>query len=213
VKVTLLKQEPRLQTLPLHSATALWSLTVTATVTDPYGSDNNIFVYQINPNDDVGDRFVAVCSVSTLQSLPALKAVSSGSYYRNNMAVFLCRSMDELDTVWAKLQSDVQMLVRDWDKLHGAAVSSSVVISPDSVEVAQVIATFEVGNAKIIYRNSNGDIIGELRILEPDEEAPVTGPYTTDPARAIQRFNADRSKILYYNPAGTLIGESYISAP
>jgi len=173
VTVTLTKQEPRLQTLPNHGGTALWLLTVSAIVADAQGADSNIFVYQRSPQAGLGDRFAAVASASQLRDLPL--ASGSGSYYRYNLAVFLCRSAVELDATWVQLQSDVRLLVRDWDKLQTTQNAESVTITPNTVtptsgwspDSAPVTVRYSDDFSKMLLYNAAGQLIGEIPVLEP----------------------------------------------
>lgn len=165
-----------MQRLPNHGDTALWLLTVSAVVTDNYGADNNIFVYQSSPRAGLGDRFAAVASAPQMRDLPAIK--DEGSYYRHNIAVLLCRSAIELDATWAQLQSDVRLLVRDWFKLQSASQAESVDITPTSFtgNGAVTITTpppadiaiirYNDDYSRILLYNTSGVLIGEIPVLE-----------------------------------------------
>ncbi len=170
MNVTLIKQEPRIQSLPTHGNTALWLLTVTAVVTDNLGAaDSNIFVYQASPRLGLGDRFAAVASAAQMLDLPAVK--DGGSYYRHNMAVLLCRSAAELSAVWQGLQDDARLLVADWSKLAAASTSDLAFITPGQAVEAiadeadrQVRAVFSADFSMIEFYNAAGVKIGEQLI-------------------------------------------------
>lgn len=127
--VVLTKYEP----IGLPGApTALWYLEVTAAVSGATPAiGNGIFINQRNTVSSLDDLFASVASASALVELPLEKdAAENQSYYRTDLAKFLCRSAAELEDVWNSLCSDVQMLVNDWNKTSTVSTTATVTIAP-----------------------------------------------------------------------------------
>jgi hypothetical protein len=128
--ITVHKSVPVTQSVPYaNGVTAMWLLVVTLEVVDSNGADNNLFVFQSSPDPAVPDSFACVASAVQLRTLSTVRN-QGNSLYRNSQAVFLCRSLTEMDTVWTTILEDLQMLSNDWQKLSATAQSSSVQILP-----------------------------------------------------------------------------------
>lgn len=178
MQVTLTKHEPVVQQ-DAERRTALWYMEVTAEVApDSSNSGSALFVYQIQPLQGLGDRFCAVASAAQMRDTPEGRdKAGESAFYRTSNAQFLCRSAAEMDDVWRAVQSDVRLLVRDWEKLVGGAqVSSVVTITASDLITGTVPAPtipraatmrFNADNSAVQFYNTAGELVGELPIALP----------------------------------------------
>lgn len=83
---------------------------------------SEIFVYQAFDNQDIfsEDLFRCVASVHDLYEFPKNNKVSVSDlyqipYYRTNIAVFFCRSAQELERLWEQIKKDTKDLVNNFN--------------------------------------------------------------------------------------------------
>lgn len=222
--VNLIRSEPKPTVVP-GLATALWLLVVDAVVSDSRLTTNNIFVNQKSPDPAViGDRWAAVCSASQLLDLPVDKSKSGTSaFYRGSKAVFLLRTVSEMEHTWVQLLNDVALLVRDWSKLDAGFHSQTVTITPDSVIGAEVaraakdpyatsVRYTQDASAIVVY-GTDGLPKGRVLVQAPTDLAEANLNSLTDHTGVILRFNADKSRLLVYDSSGEVVAQAMLSDP
>lgn len=116
-----------------------WPLKITATAAG--GLVSQIFVYAVGQEVDPvsGDRFECVASVSQLFELPLtapapVDATTQIPYYRRDTVEFVCRSSDEADALWTKIQGQVLDLVRNWNARLNLLEVATVSITDAGIE-------------------------------------------------------------------------------
>ena len=103
----------------------VWPLVVTA-VSSEAGLASEIFVYHAEMGDDPyeGDVFECVSSIQQMTEIPT-DAPAEGEdgnnipYYRKNVLTFHCRSAEEAEDLWGKVQADVTDLLQNYRAATG----------------------------------------------------------------------------------------------
>ena len=97
-----------------------WPLVVTAEGTN---IPSEIFVYHIGASGEAvpGDKFECIASISQLYEIPIGHGVSLTTehgipYYRASTLELVCRSPEELESVWSQIQEEVHWLIRNFDQ-------------------------------------------------------------------------------------------------
>lgn len=94
-----------------------WPLEVEAVSTTD-GLESEIFVYHAAMEDDpiVGDLFECVASLNQMSELgtdPIDLLDPTVPYYRSDSLTFACRSVQEADELWVKIQADALDLLNN----------------------------------------------------------------------------------------------------
>lgn len=222
--VNLIRSEPKPTSIPGRT-TAAWLLVVDAVVSDSSLTTSNIFVCQKSPDASViGDRFAAVCSASQMLDLPVDKAKSGASaYYRSSKAVFLLRTVAEMEHTWVQLLNEVALLARDWSKLDAGFRSTTVTITPDSVigatvprlakDLSAVSVRYTQDASSIVVYDTNGLPQATIPVQAPTDVAEADLNSLTAHSGIILRFNSDKSKLLVYDSSGTVVKQISLSPP
>lgn len=112
----------------------VWPLKVVADAAEEPGLSSKIFVYHASGVADPfqGDVFECVASVSQMGEVPedAPGVDADGNnvpYYRKDTLEFACRSAEEADDLWTKIQAHVLDLVQNHRAMTGALATEETV--------------------------------------------------------------------------------------
>lgn len=112
----------------------VWPLQVTA-VSSQEGLSSKIFVYHAEDGDDPyqGDVFECIASVQQMTEIPedAPDFGEDGNnipYFRTDSLLFHCRSPEEAEDLWEKVQADVKDLLQNYVALTGILQTSETVV-------------------------------------------------------------------------------------
>lgn len=99
-----------------------WPLEVTAVSTTP-NLPSEIFVYHSSMGDDplVGDLFECVASLNQLDEIgltPVDTELETIPYYRSAALTFSCRSAQEAEDLWMKVQADALDLLNNFKAIN-----------------------------------------------------------------------------------------------
>jgi hypothetical protein len=114
----------------------VWPLQVTA-VSQEEGLSSKMFVYHAEMQDDPyqGDVFECVASVQQMTELPEDEPGTGQDgnmipYYRTDTLLFHCRSTEEAEDLWEKVQADVKDLLQNFMALtSGLQTQETVTIT------------------------------------------------------------------------------------
>lgn len=112
-----------------------WPLEVTATSTVA-GLDSEIFVYHVGVADTPTAHMAAyevIASLTQMQELPVDQPGTDpdGSYvpfFRSRKLLAYCRSSEELESLWLKVQEDVQDLLNNHRAAQNLKVTQTVTL-------------------------------------------------------------------------------------
>lgn len=103
----------------------VWPLLVSAVSDDDLTS--NIFVYHELPDDEVSSVFECVASLPQLSEI-GLTPSTNTPYFRQDSLRFDCRSPEEAQDLWERVEQDVRDLVWNYQWAEGLSLSEQVVV-------------------------------------------------------------------------------------
>ena len=108
-----------------------WPLEVTA-VSTTVNFPSEIFVYHASMGDDplVGDLFECVASLNQLYEIgltPVDTEEETIPYYRSDTLTFSCRSAQEAEDLWIKIQADSLDLLNNFKAINNLTEVETVV--------------------------------------------------------------------------------------
>jgi len=113
----------------------VWPLGVTAVSTTD-GLASEIFVYHAAMGDDPVnslDLFECVASLPQMYEIGLSPILHEGEYsvpyYRSSIATFACRSAEDADSLWVKIQDDATDLHNNFNYFESLSTEETVVIS------------------------------------------------------------------------------------
>lgn len=177
-----------------------WAITIQA---QGFNIDSEIFVYHIGAaNDGIsGDRFECVASVNQLTEIPKFAGQTltknlSIPYYRSAVLEFVCRTPEEVDYIWDRVQKEVSYLVINYNAAQDLVAVETTSISQELVDNQ----SFEMNppqRLQLSYHPAGTATydVGVQGIAGPDSSLDGWLPASFAPVDWVKPSNA----FLYYN--------------
>lgn len=131
--IRLIRFQPSVSPLRQHS----WNIKVQAEGRE--GAPSEIFVYSRGkPGDSMGDIFQCVASLSQIEELATtaptvIDEVTQIPFYRTAEATFVCRSAEEMEDIWSKIQQDTFDLLQNLSAAESLAATVAVEVTEGGI--------------------------------------------------------------------------------
>ncbi len=196
-----------------HSAGGLpkqqaWPITIVAVGED---MDSEIFVYHVQKAGDPleGDIFEAVASPQQMFEIPKTPGAATSEdeqipYYRRSVLEFLARSSKEAEDIWAKVNEEVEILVRDMNSGNTLLGVERIVYSDETPITEDLQMSPPIRKQLSYHPCGTAGITGSVQRIEspftPEKDGWLPISQAPDgfvpPAGAILFYNIDQDEDL-----------------